>query len=81
MKTLSGTVVSTKMEKTIVVAVIDRWRHPLYKKVVKRSKKYLADDPQGKAKLGDLVSIKPSRPISKNKCWALDQIIEAGVKE
>lgn len=68
MKTLTGTVISTKMEKTVVVTVERRWRHPLYKKIVKRSKKYLAHDEFG-VKDGEKVTIQETRPISKLKCW------------
>lgn len=66
MKTLEGTVTSTKMDKTAVVTVELRWRHPLYKKIVKRSKKYLAHDELG-VKEGDKVKIIEIRPISKRK--------------
>lgn len=78
MKPLIGTVVSDKMQKTIVVEVVDRWQHPVYKKVVLRSKKYKAHDEQSVAKVGDLVAIKSSRPISRNKAWVLDNVIKAG---
>ena len=76
MKPLIGTVVSDKMEKTIVVEVTTRWQHPLYKKVVKRSKKYLAHDEKESATVGDTVSIAGTKPISKRKRWALAEIIE-----
>lgn len=76
MKLITGTVVSDKMDKTIVVEVTDRWQHPLYQKIVKRSKKYLAHDEKQTAKIGDVVSIVASRPLSKRKSWALDKIIE-----
>ncbi len=68
MKTLTGTVISTKMEKTVVVTVERRWRHPLYKKIVKRSKKYLAHD-EFAVKEGETVTIQETRPISKLKRW------------
>lgn len=76
MKPLVGTVVSTKMNKTIVVEVTNRWQHPLYKKVVKRTKKYLVHDEEELATEGSLVSIKPSKPISRKKRWQLQDIIE-----
>lgn len=76
MKPLTGTVVSDKMAKTIVVEVTTRWQHPLYKKVVKRTKKYLAHDEKESAKVGDAVSITPAKPISKKKRWQLQEIIE-----
>lgn len=70
MKTLIGTVVSDKMEKTVVVNVDVLWRHPLYKKRVKRSKKYLAHDEIG-TKAGDKVKIGEVKPISKRKKWKI----------
>jgi len=76
MKALVGTVVSDKMNKTVVVEVTTRWQHPLYKKVVKSTKNYLAHDEAEKAKVGDQVSITPHRPLSKKKRWALEEIIE-----
>ncbi len=68
MKTLTGTVTSTKMKKTVVVTVEKRWRHPMYKKIIKRSKKYFADDQIG-VKEKDKVIIQETRPLSKNKNW------------
>lgn len=68
MKTLKGIVVSTKMKKTVVVRVDRQWRHPLYQKTVKRSKKYLVHDEIG-VKEGDTVAIVQMRPMSKMKRW------------
>lgn len=76
MKPLTGVVVSDKMNKTIVVEVTTRWQHPLYNKVVKRTKKYLAHDEKEEAKPGDTVAISSHRPISRRKRWNLEQIIE-----
>lgn len=76
MKTLTGTVVSDKMEKTIVVEVVEQWQHPLYHKVVKRSKKYLAHDDGEKAQVGDKVIIQEHKPISKRKRWLLQEIVK-----
>lgn len=76
MKPLTGIVKSNKMQKTIVVEITDRWQHPLYKKVVKRTKKYLAHDENETAKIGDLVSIVSSRPLSKLKKWTLHKVVE-----
>lgn len=76
MKALVGTVTSDKMAKTVVVEVTTQWQHPLYKKVVKRTKKYLAHDEDQSAKVGDTVSITPHKPISKRKRWQLEKIIE-----
>lgn len=66
---LQGKVVSDKNDKTIVVKVERRFNHPLFKKVVRRSKNYKAHDENNVKKVGDLVSIQESKPISKDKCW------------
>jgi len=66
---LQGVVVSDKMEKTITVQVERRVMHPLYKKVIKRSKKYAAHDEGNVYKMGDLVSIRECNPVSKRKRW------------
>ena len=71
---LQGTVVSDKNDKTIVVKVERRFMHPLFKKVVRKSKNYKAHDEQNVKKVGDRVSIQETRPISKDKCWI---VIEA----
>ncbi len=68
---LQGVVVSDTNDKTIVVRVERRFTHPLYKKTVRRSKKYHAHDEANGAKLGDKVRIQECPPISKNKCWTL----------
>ena len=68
---LQGTVVSDKNDKTIVVEVERRYTHPLYKKVVRRSKKYHAHDENNLAKVGDRVRIQETAPISKSKRWLL----------
>lgn len=70
-KTLSGTVVSDKMDKTIVVSVTRFEKHPKYKKYMKISKKYKAHDENGTAKIGDNVTIQETRPISKDKHFKL----------
>ena len=80
---LEGVVVSDKMQKTVVVQVERTFRHPLYKKVVKRYKKFKAHDELG-AKIGDVVRIVESRPISKTKHWVVEAILkraEAAVVE
>jgi small subunit ribosomal protein S17 len=66
---LQGVVVSDKQEKTVVVKVERRFKHPLYKKFIKRSKKYAAHDENNQFKIGDLVKIQETKPISKNKTW------------
>ncbi len=68
---LQGIVVSDKNDKTISVQVERRVMHPLYKKVIKKSKKFMAHDEENTAKIGDRVSICECRPISKNKKWEL----------
>lgn len=74
-KTRTGKVVSTKMDKTIVVAVERRVPHKLYGKIVRRSKKFYAHDEEGKAAVGDLVKIQETRPLSKLKCWRLVEVL------
>ena len=74
-KTMSGIVVSDKMDKTVVVLVEDKIMHPLYKKYVKKSKRYKAHDEKNECKMGDFVKIESSRPISKQKRWKLVEII------
>ena len=68
---LSGTVVSSNSNKTIVVNVTTRIKHKLYKKIIKRSKKYHAHDEKNNYKVGDIVSIIESKPISKLKTWTV----------
>lgn len=75
-KLFTGIVESNKMEKTIVVRVTTKVLHPLYKKYVTRSKKYMAHDENSEANLGDTVRIIESRPMSKNKKWTLTNIVE-----
>ena len=70
-----GTVVSDKMDKTVVVAVINRYPHPTYKKIVSRTKRYQAHDPENICTTGDRVRIKETRPLSANKRWAIDEIL------
>ncbi len=75
-KTEVGRVVSDKMDKTIVVAIEDSVRHPLYKKIVKRTIKFKAHDENNEAGVGDRVRIMETRPLSKDKRWRLVEIIE-----
>ena len=70
-RVLQGTVVSDKNDKTIVVRVERRFTHPVLKKTIRRSKKYHAHDAANKFKVGDVVSIQESAPISKNKRWVV----------
>ena len=78
-RVLTGRVVSDKADKTITVLVERRLKHPVYKKFIKRSSKFLAHDEDNTAKVGDTVSIIESRPISKRKCWTL--VTDAGQAE
>ena len=75
-RVLQGTVVSDKSGKTIVVLVERRITHPIYKKIIKRSKRYMAHDENGTLKVGDIVRIQECRPLSKLKRWevVLDQV-------
>lgn len=75
-KTRIGKVVSDKMEKTIVVAIETKVRHPLYGKTVNRTTKFKAHDEINDAKIGDTVKIMETRPLSKDKRWRLVEIIE-----
>ena len=75
-KTRIGTVVSDKMDKTIVVAVEDSYLHPLYKKTMKRTYKLKAHDEQNECGIGDTVEVMETRPLSKDKRWRLVRIIE-----
>ena len=70
-----GIVVSTKMQKTIVVAIEMRKAHPKYKRVMKSNKKFYAHDEQNSARVGDVVRIRESRPLSKLKRWSLEEIV------
>ena len=75
-KTRVGIVASDKMEKTIVVAVRDNVKHPLYKKIVKRTVRFKAHDENNEAKVGDIVMIMETRPLSKDKNWRLVKIVK-----
>lgn len=75
-KTRVGKVVSDKMDKTIVVAIKDSVKHPLYKKIIKRTIRLKTHDEKNECKVGDRVSIMETRPLSKDKRWRLIEIIE-----
>ena len=75
-KTRVGKVVSNKMDKTIVVAVVDNVKHPLYGKIVKRTYKLKAHDEQNECNIGDRVKVMETRPLSKDKRWRLVEIVE-----
>jgi small subunit ribosomal protein S17 len=73
-----GTVRSDRMDKTIVVEVERKFRHPLYEKVVRKSAAFKAHDEENKAKIGDVVMIMETRPLSKTKRWRLVEILKSG---
>ena len=75
-KTRTGQVLSNKMDKTIVVAVVDNVKHPLYNKIVKRTYKLKAHDENNECNIGDRVKVMETRPLSKDKRWRLVEIIE-----
>ena len=75
-KTFVGIVVSDKMDKTIVVEVRTKVRHPLYKKMINRTRRFKAHDENNECGIGDRVMIRETRPLSKDKRWRLAQIIE-----
>ena len=75
-KTQVGTVVSDKMDKTVVIAIQDHVRHPLYKKIIKRTVKLKAHDEKNECKVGDRVMVMETRPLSKDKRWRVVEIIE-----
>ncbi|MCI5816844.1 30S ribosomal protein S17 [Ruminococcus sp.] len=75
-KTRVGKVVSDKMDKTVVVAIVDNVQHPLYKKIIKRTVKLKAHDEQNACRIGDRVEVMETRPMSKDKRWRVTNIIE-----
>ena len=75
-RTLIGQVVSNKMDKTVVVLVERRVKHPLYGKIIVRTAKYHAHDESNQAKAGDTVEIQEGRPISKTKAWTLTRVVQ-----
>ncbi len=75
-KTQVGRVVSDKMDKTVVVAIQDSVKHPLYKKVIKRTVRLKAHDENNECRVGDRVRVMETRPLSKDKRWRLVEIIE-----
>jgi small subunit ribosomal protein S17 len=79
-RTLTGRVVSDKMDKTISVAVERLIKHPTYGKYVRRTTKLLAHDEQNECKEGDMVAIAPCRPLSRHKSWKLVRVVERGAR-
>jgi len=78
-KTMIGTVVSDKMDKTVVVAVETKVKHPVYKKTVKRTYKLKAHDEENSCKVGDKVKVMETRPLSKDKRWRVVEVMEKAV--
>jgi len=78
-KRMTGTVVSDKMDKTVVVSVERFFQHPKYKKYVKRNKKYKAHDENNECKVGDVVEIEETRPLSKEKRWRIVRVVKRSV--
>ncbi len=74
-RTQTGVVLSNKMDKTVVVEVERRFRHPMYKKYVVRHNTFMAHDERNECKIGDTVVIKESRPLSKNKRWQVHKVV------
>jgi small subunit ribosomal protein S17 len=77
-KTLTGTVVSDKMDKTVVVVVESTTRHRIYHKIMKRSKRFMAHDDRFEAKPGDIVRLEETRPMSRHKRWRVAEIVQRG---
>lgn len=75
-KVRTGQVVSDKMDKTVVVNIEMKIKHPLYGRFVKKSKRFKAHDENNECRIGDVVKIEETRPLSKDKCWKIIEIIE-----
>jgi small subunit ribosomal protein S17 len=75
-KTRTGLVTSNKMEKTITVSVERKVKHPIYGKFLKKTTKFMAHDEKNECSIGDVVKIMETRPLSKNKCWRLVEVVE-----
>ena len=78
-RTLVGRVVSDKMDKTVTVLIERRVKHPMYDKIIVRSRKYHAHNENNEAKSGDLVQIEECRPLSKTKAWVVSKLLEKAV--
>ena len=78
-RTLVGRVLSDKMDNTVTVIVERRVKHPIYNKIIVRSSKYHAHNDKNEAKLGDVVEIQESRPLSKTKSWVVSKLLERAV--
>ena len=71
-----GRVISNSMDKTVVVSVVRQFAHPIYKKIIKRTRKYHAHDENNECNINDIVRIQETRPLSATKCWRVAEIIE-----
>lgn len=80
-RTITGKVVSDKMDKTITVAIERRLTHPLYGKIIRRTSKVHAHDENNECRMGDIVMLSQTRPKSKSKCWTLVKVVESAVAE
>ena len=78
-RTMFGQVVSDKMQKTVTVLIERRVKHPMYDKIIARSRKYHAHDESGEVRLGDLVEIQECRPIAKTKSWTVSKLLEKAI--
>ena len=75
-KTRTGLVISNKMDKSITVSVERKVKHPIYGKFLKKTTKFMAHDEKNECSIGDVVKIMETRPLSKNKCWRLVEVVE-----
>lgn len=75
-KTRTGLVTSNKMDKTITISVERKVKHPIYGKFLKKTTKFMAHDEKNECSIGDIVKIMETRPLSKNKCWRLVEVVE-----
>ena len=80
-RVIEGKVIGNKMDKTVTVAVVTKVKHPTYRKYVKRTTKVMAHDEKNECKVGDMVSIKEVRPLSKNKRWLVIEILKKGLEK
>lgn len=76
LKVRVGTVVSDRMDKTVVVAIESHYRHPIYKKILRKIKRFKVHDPEKSSKIGDVVKISETRPVSRTKRWRLIEVIK-----
>lgn len=80
-RTIEAEVIKNKMNKTVIVAVVTKVKHPMYKKYIKRTTKLMAHDEKNECKVGDKVTIKEVRPLSKNKSWMVVEILKKGIEK